>query len=202
MTKSDSQVTTGWLCIATAGPTQDGREVTPECLRQLAETYDPYFYCASLWPEGSRTRPLGHVEAVKVQDEGGQLKLFATISPTLELIDLNLSGTHRFCAIEPCENFAQSGKWYLRGVTVTDSPTLTGLTRMQFSVKPPAQRGLAPAGNPAPAKPAPAVPTFKQVGDMTRTLEHLDRRIDALSKLLEGLANERGLSTPPLYHLT
>lgn len=201
MTNNDSQVKTGWICIATSGPTQDGREVSAECLRQLAETYDPHFYSANLWPEGNRTRPLGHVTAVKVQEEGGQLKLFATISPTLELIDLNLSGTYGFCAIEPYENFAKTGKWYLGGVTVTDSPTLTGLTRMQFSVKPPAQRQPAPTGKPTPAKPA-SLPTFKQADDMARALELLDRRIDALSKVLEGLAHERGLSTPPLYHLT
>lgn len=42
-----SQVKTGWICIATAGPTLDGRTVSPECLRELADTYDTSFYIAT-----------------------------------------------------------------------------------------------------------------------------------------------------------
>ncbi|PTT58148.1 GPO family capsid scaffolding protein, partial [Aeromonas sp. HMWF015] len=165
-----SQIKTGWVCIATAGPTLDGRNISPESLRQMAEAYDPSFYMAQLWPEGARTRPLGSVDALKVQEEGGQLKLMAVLCPTLELIDLNISGSHGFCTIEAAENFAGTGQWYLAGVSVTDQPTITGLTQLQFSAKRPEARPLlVPASLPVPvpAKPANRTPDpdrmFKQL---------------------------------------
>ncbi|MFM5339113.1 GPO family capsid scaffolding protein, partial [Aeromonas enteropelogenes] len=179
-----SQVKTGWVCIATAGPTLDGRTITPECLRQMAEVYDPRFYTARLWPEGVRSRPLGSVDALKVQEEAGQLKLMAILCPTLELIDLNTSGSHCFCTIEAAENFAGTSQWYLAGVSVTDQPTITGLTQLQFSAKRPEARPLlVPASLPVP------VPTkqvnrtpdpdrmFKQMETLASGLERLNQKL-------------------------
>ncbi|MBL0626536.1 GPO family capsid scaffolding protein [Aeromonas jandaei] len=182
-----SQVKTGWVCIATAGPTLDGRTITPECLRELAQTYNPSFYVANLWPEGARIRPLGYVDAVKVQEEDGQLKLMAILCPTLELIDLNTSGSHCFCTIEAAENFAGTSQWYLAGVSVTDQPTITGLTQLQFSAKRPEARPLlVPASLPVP------VPTkqmnrtpdpdrmFKQMETLASGLERLNQKLDSM----------------------
>ena len=185
-----SQVKTGWICIATAGPTLDGRNISPESLRQMAEVYDPSFYVAKLWPEGVRSRPLGHVDALKVQEEGGQLKLLAVLCPTLELIDLNTNGTHGFCTIEAAENFAGTGKWYLAGVTVTDQPCLTGLTQLQFSAKPPSARPLLvptsfPTPMPAPAKAAsqPLNPDrmFSQLEALSAGLTSLNQKLDSFA---------------------
>ncbi|HHQ4457202.1 TPA: GPO family capsid scaffolding protein [Aeromonas hydrophila] len=182
-----SQVKTGWVCIATAGPTLDGRTITPECLRQMAEVYDPRFYTARLWPEGARTRPLGSVDALKVQEEAGQLKLMAILCPTLELIDLNTSGSHGFCTIEAAENFAGTGQWYLAGVSVTDQPTITGLTQLQFSAKRPEARPLlVPASLPVPvpAKPANRTPDpdrmFKQMETLASGLERLNQKLASM----------------------
>lgn len=185
-----SQVKTGWVCIASSGPTLDGRTISPESLRQMAEVYDPSFYVANLWPEGVRARPLGHVDALKVQEEGDRLKLLAVLCPTLELIDLNTNGTHGFCTIEPSENFAGTGKWYLAGVTVTDQPCLTGLTQLQFSAKPPSARPLlvpasVPAPIPASAKPAsrPLNPEqmFSQLEALSDGLTALNRKLDSFT---------------------
>ncbi|WP_065479352.1 GPO family capsid scaffolding protein [Aeromonas hydrophila] len=187
-----SQVKTGWICIASAGPTLDGRTISPECLRQLAETYDPNFYVANLWPEGVRGRPLGHVYAVKVQEQGDQLKLLAVLCPTLELIDLNTSGTHAFCTIEASENFASTGKWYLSGVTVTDQPTLTGLTQLQFSAKPPSGRPLVvPVPAPAVPAPSPSKPAFR-----TSKPEQMFSQIEALSAGVTALCQKLDSFTP------
>ncbi|MEL3928626.1 GPO family capsid scaffolding protein [Aeromonas enteropelogenes] len=182
-----SQVKTGWVCIATAGPTLDGRTITPESLRQMAEVYDPGFYTARLWPEGARTRPLGSVDALKVQEEAGQLKLMAILCPTLELIDLNTSGSHGFCTIEAAENFAGTGQWYLAGVSVTDQPTITGLTQLQFSAKRPEARPLlVPASLPVPvpAKPVNRTPDpdrmFKQLETLASGLERLNQKLDSM----------------------
>lgn len=188
-----SQVKTGWICIATAGPTLDGRNISPESLRQMAEIYDPSFYVASLWPEGVRSRPLGHVDALKVQEEGGQLKLLAVLCPTLELIDLNTNGTHGFCTIEAAEDFAGTGKWYLAGVTVTDQPTLTGLTQLQFSAKPPSARPLlVPASFSAPT-PAPTKAASQPLNpeQMFSQLEALSAGLTALSQKLDSFTPYR-----------
>lgn len=177
-----SQVKTGWICIATAGPTLDGRNISPESLRQMAEVYDPSFYVAKLWPKGVRSRPLGHVDALKVQEEGGQLKLLAVLCPTLELIDLNTNGTHGFCTIEAAEDFAGTGKWYLAGVTVTDQPCLTGLTQLQFSAKPPSARPLlVPASFSAP------MPTHTKAASKQLNPEQIFSQLEALSAGLTAL---------------
>lgn len=182
-----SQVKTGWVCIATAGPTLDGRTITPECLRQMAEVYDPRFYTARLWPEGVRTRPLGSVDALKVQEEAGQLKLMAILCPTLELIDLNSSGSHGFCTIEAAENFAGTGQWYLAGVSVTDQPTITGLTQLQFSAKRPEARPLlVPASLPMPV-PAKRVNRTPDPDRMFKQLETLVSDIDSINKKLASM---------------
>ncbi|GAB5994090.1 GPO family capsid scaffolding protein [Aeromonas enteropelogenes] len=126
-------VKTGWVCIASAGPTVDNQHIEPEWLHQMAESYDPDFYTACLWPEHGRSRPVGHVEALKVDTVQGVLKLFAVLCPTLELMDLNAIGHLQFCSIEPKPNFAGTGKWYLGALGVTDEPASTGLTRLKFS---------------------------------------------------------------------
>lgn len=182
-----SQIKTGWVCIATAGQTLDGRNISPESLRQMAEVYDPGFYTARLWPEGARTRPLGSVDALKVQEEGDQLKLMAILCPTLELIDLNIGGSHGFCTIEAAENFAGTGQWYLAGVSVTDQPTITGLTQLQFSAKRPEARPLlVPASLPVPvpAKPANRTPDPDR---MFKQLETLLSDIDSINKKLASM---------------
>ncbi|NJI19896.1 GPO family capsid scaffolding protein [Aeromonas veronii] len=182
-----SQVKTGWVCIATAGKTLDGRTIPPECLRQMAEVYDPGFYTARLWPEGARTRPLGSVDALKVLEEGDQLKLMAILCPTLELIDLNISGSHGFCTIEAAENFAGTGQWYLAGVSVTDQPTITGLTQLQFSAKRPEARPLlVPASLPVPV-PTKPVNRTPDPDRMFKQLETLVSDIDSINKKLASM---------------
>ncbi|WP_277622052.1 P2 family phage major capsid protein [Aeromonas salmonicida] len=105
----------------------------PEWLTQMAETYDPEYYTACLWPDHKRVTPLGHVEALKTQQEGNVIKLFAILSPTIALIELNKTGRYAFCSIEPKENFAGKGVWYLGALGVTDEPASTGTTHMKFS---------------------------------------------------------------------
>lgn len=183
-----SQVKTGWVCIASAGPTLDGLTITPECLRELAQTYNPSFYVANLWPEGARIRPLGYVDAVKVQEEDGQLKLMAVLCPTLELIDLNANGSHGFCTIEPGENFAGTGKWYLAGVSVTDQPTITGLTQLQFNAKLPKARPLlVPASVPVPTPTKPAQRTSNP-DNLFKQLDALASGLDSINKKLASMA--------------
>lgn len=128
-----SEATTGWVCIASSGPTVSGKEIKPEWLTQMADSYDPEHYTATMWPEHDRTEPLGHVAALKVAIENGVTKLFAILRPNLALIDLNKEGKLCFCSIEPRPNFVQSGKWYLAALGLTDSPDSVGTTHLKFS---------------------------------------------------------------------
>lgn len=130
---TSSTLKTGWVCIGTSGKTVDGREIKPEWLTQMAETYDPEYYTACLWPDHKRVTPLGHVEALKTQQDGNVIKLFAILNPSLALIELNKTGRYAFCSIEPKENFAGKGLWYLGALGVTDEPASTGTTHMKFS---------------------------------------------------------------------
>lgn len=131
---SESNIRTGWICIATEGNTADGRIIPAHWLKQMAETYSPDFYTALLWPDHNRKADvMGQVIALKAEQVAGKMKLFAILKPTPQLQALNARGQKRFCSIEPAEDFAGTGKTYLMGLGVTDQPASTGTTLMQFS---------------------------------------------------------------------
>ncbi|WP_368164336.1 GPO family capsid scaffolding protein [Aeromonas sp. R6-2] len=134
-TPNDSQLRTGWVCIATEGKAVDGRDITRQWLVDMAETYDPSFYTALLWPDHDRWSAVGTVQALKTEEVDGKLKLFAILSPTRDLIYYNQVGQYQFCSIEPFENFADTGRTYLLGLGVTDQPASTGTTQLKFSTK-------------------------------------------------------------------
>ena len=132
---SASKLRTDWVCIATEGQTVDERQIKREWLTDMAESYDPEFYSASLWPDHQRYYAMGDVLALKAEEVDGKMKLFAQLSPTRDLIYYNQTGQYKFCSIEPVEDFAGDGKTYLFGLGVTDTPASTGTTRLQFASK-------------------------------------------------------------------
>lgn len=136
--KPDSRLRTGWICIATEGNSIDGRYISREILTEMAESYDPEHYCALIWPDHNHYgNNAGTVEALKAEAVDGKMKLFAVLRPTRDLIYWNQIGQYQFCSIEPKADFAESGKFYLGGLGVTDRPASTGTTQMQFSAKKP-----------------------------------------------------------------
>ncbi|WP_429074374.1 GPO family capsid scaffolding protein [Aeromonas hydrophila] len=130
-----STLRTGWVCIATEGTTVDGREITAAWLTDMAETYDPEYYTALIWPEHNRWANFGYVQELKTDVVDGKLKLFAILSPTRDLVYYNQVGQYQFCSIEPQEQFADLGRTYLRGLGVTDQPASTGTTHLKFKKK-------------------------------------------------------------------
>lgn len=137
-TPTDSSLRTGWVAIATEGESIDGRLITAQWIADMAETYDPEFYCAQLWPEHIHYgENAGHVQALKTDVVNGKQTLFGILSPTRDLIYQNGRGQMKFCSIEPWENFAGTGKTYLFGLGVTDLPASTGTTMLKFSAKHP-----------------------------------------------------------------
>ncbi|QHF01217.1 capsid scaffolding protein [Pseudomonas asturiensis] len=130
-----------WKRVATSGPTVDGRVITPQELRDIAETYSTATYTATIWYEHERMPgAYGTVFAVRlIEDveglEPGQVALEAQLKPNDKLLWLNDQGEKLFTSIEITPDFATTGKAYLTGLAVTDSPASLGTQELYFSRK-------------------------------------------------------------------
>ncbi|MFJ2464587.1 GPO family capsid scaffolding protein [Pseudomonas sp. NPDC087615] len=130
-----------WKRVATSGTTADGREILPQELRDIAETYKPSKYTAVIWCDHERwSGSHGTVYAVRLVEEGddleeGQIALEAQLKPNDRLLYLNDQGQKLFTSIEITPNFAGSGKAYLTGLGVTDEPASLGTQELYFSRK-------------------------------------------------------------------
>ena len=128
-----------WKRVATSGTTADGREILPQELRDIAETYKPSKYTAVIWCDHERwSGSHGTVFAVRLVEEGedlepGQIALEAQLKPNDRLLYLNDQGQKLFSSIEITPNFAGSGKAYLTGLGVTDEPASLGTQELYFS---------------------------------------------------------------------
>jgi len=130
-----------WKRVATSGTTADGREILPQELRDIAETYKPSKYTAVIWCDHERwSGSHGTVFAVRLVEESddleeGQIALEAQLKPNDRLLYLNDQGQKLFSSIEITPNFAGSGKAYLTGLGVTDEPASLGTQELYFSKK-------------------------------------------------------------------
>jgi hypothetical protein len=130
-----------WKRVAVSGPTVDGREILPQELRDIAETYDPSLYTAIIWCEHERCYgSFGTVFAVRLVEkaddlEEGAVALEAQLKPNDKLLRLNDMGEKLFSSIEIDPNFRGRGKAYMRGIAVTDEPASVGTQELYFSAK-------------------------------------------------------------------
>ena len=130
-----------WKRVATSGTTADGREILPQELRDIAETYKSSFYTAVIWCDHERWQGShGTVYAVRlVEDaedlEPGHVALEAQLKPNDRLLWLNDQGQKLFSSIEITPNFRGKGKAYLTGMAVTDEPASVGTQELYFSKK-------------------------------------------------------------------
>ena len=128
-----------WKRVATSGPTVDGRVILPQELRDIAETYSIATYTASIWSEHERwSGAHGTVFAVRLVEDAedlqpGQVALEAQLKPNQRLLYLNDQGEKLFTSIEVTPDFANTGKAYLTGLAVTDSPASLGTQELYFS---------------------------------------------------------------------
>ncbi len=128
--------------IAREGKTVDNREITAKQIDEMAESYNLDIYGARIWLEHFRGlfpdsvfKALGDVVALKADtDKTGKRVLLAQISPTAELIQMNQERQKIYTSIEITPNFSDTGKAYLTGLAVTDSPASTGTEALRFSV--------------------------------------------------------------------
>ncbi|MDR6642756.1 hypothetical protein J2X57_001968 [Luteibacter sp. 1214] len=132
--------------IATEGATVDGRTIERDWIQQMAASYDPAKYTASVNLEHIRGilpdspfRAYGQVTALTQADNAeGKAELFAVISPTDDLVAMTAKGQKVFTSIEVNPKFAQTGKAYLMGLAVTDNPASLGTEMLAFSASNPA----------------------------------------------------------------
>ena len=134
--------TSGWFIVATEGATIDGREISTAQIKEMGESYSTDVYAALIWPEHARSHwnvfegnNWGEVPEVKAEKRAGKLRLLAKITPNEHLLDANKKNQKLYTSIEIEPNFQNTGKAYLAGLGVTDSPASTGTTRLKFSRK-------------------------------------------------------------------
>lgn len=179
-----------WKRVATSGPTADGRVITPQELREIAETYKPSRYTAVIWSEHERWMGShGTVFAVRlVEDdpelESGQVALEAQLKPNDRLLYLNDLGEKLFTSIEITPNFANSGKCYLTGLAVTDQPASLGTQELYFSRKSSQTAYFA------------ASQELGTLGDSPRSASE-SGLIDTLTRLFKRFADGAESGTPP-----
>jgi hypothetical protein len=132
------------FAIATEGATTDGRVITADWIKQMAETYDPKSYTAlgnlehylSVIPD-SIFNAYGKVISLstRVGEVLGEkkLQLMAVFDANAAIVALQKAGQKMFTSIEVNPDFAKSGKAYLQGLAFTNNPASLGTEVMSFA---------------------------------------------------------------------
>lgn len=135
-----------WTRVAVEGATTDGRQIERSWIQEMADQYSPKTYGArvncehikSMWP-GGEFGAYGDVLALKAEevDINGEKKLalYAQIEPNDALLELNKKRQKVYTSIEVHPKFADTGKAYLMGLAVTDSPASLGTEMLAFSAQ-------------------------------------------------------------------
>lgn len=135
--------------VAVEGATSDGRTIERQHIEEMAAGYNTDVYTARIWVEHMRSllpdspfRAYGTVLSVEAEevDIGGEKKLalFAQVEPTDDLVNMvNVLKQKLFTSIEIAPKFASTGKAYLQGLAVTDSPASLGTEMLAFAAQHP-----------------------------------------------------------------
>lgn len=128
-------LSTDFVKIGQSGKTIDGRTIDPAWLLQAAETYSPETYTALIWPDHFRFMNYGKVLELRTEEQGGVVSLLARLQPNAQFVWDNQYGQRLFFSMEIAENFAGSGKAYLVGLAITDSPASLGTDELKFATR-------------------------------------------------------------------
>ncbi|YCH19821.1 GPO family capsid scaffolding protein [Pseudomonas sp. D1-3] len=146
MSATAKKLRSKWTRIATEGATTDGRKIERKWIEQMAAQYSRNTYGARINCEhiksyfpGSEFGAYGDVVALKAEEVelNGEKKLglFAQLEPNDALLALNKKGQKIYTSIEVQPEFADTGKAYLVGLAVTDTPASLGTEALSFSAQ-------------------------------------------------------------------
>lgn len=124
---------TDWYCIMQSGKTIDGRNIDPQWVQDMADTYDRDLYTANINYEHMTLGTYGMVHEVEARKDGADLKLFARLEPNENTIALNKANRGKFFSAELLPNFRGTGKVYLKALALTDDPASVGTSQLKFS---------------------------------------------------------------------
>lgn len=136
MAKQQPKITE-WRIIGVSGDTVDGREISAQELKDMAEQYDPNVYGARINLEHFRFLlpswggAYGDVLALKAETwdkDPSKTALYAQLSVLPALQELWDGGQKIYTSMEIISKFADTGKAYLVGLAITDSPASIGTT--------------------------------------------------------------------------
>lgn len=120
------------ICILQAGTTVDGRVIEQKIIDEIAESYNPETYTARINEEHNDwSYKFGSVLSVEKRED----KLFAVIKPNSMLLRAVEQGQLLHTSCEYFEQFSDTGKAYLTGLALTDSPASLGTTQIHLSSK-------------------------------------------------------------------
>lgn len=135
-----------WTRIAVEGATTDGRQIERSWIEDMAAQYSPNTYGARIncehikgyWP-GGEFGAYGDVLALKAEEVEiagvKKLALFAQLEPNDALLALNKAGQKVYTSVEVQPKFADTGKAYLVGLAITDTPASLGTEALSFSAQ-------------------------------------------------------------------
>ncbi|MFA7597232.1 MAG: GPO family capsid scaffolding protein [Novosphingobium sp.] len=141
---------TKFFRVAVEGDTVDGRKIERAHIEQMAATYDRATYTARINCEhlrGYSPNPpfnaYGSIDATKAEEVtlniGGKdqkrLALYASFDVNDQAKELTKADQKVFSSIEINPNFANTGKAYLVGLALTDSPASLGTEVLKFSTR-------------------------------------------------------------------
>lgn len=135
---------TNWFRVAVEGDTIDGRKISGKDLKDMADTYDPKVYGARVFIEhlrsvfpNSELGAYGDVLALKTEpfELMGEEKtaLYAQIDALERAVEMIGNRQKVYSSIEIVPDFAKTGKAYLGGLALTDSPASLGTEMLTFS---------------------------------------------------------------------
>ena len=129
--------TTEWRIIGVSGDTIDGRAISAAELQEMAEQYDPEIYGARINLEHFRflfpqwEGGYGDVLALKAEPwhkDKSKTALLAKLAVLPALQELWDEGQKVYTSMEIVSPFADTGKAYLAGLAITDTPASLGTT--------------------------------------------------------------------------
>lgn len=143
-----------WFRVGVEGQTADGRKIERRHIAEVAETYNRGKYGARMFVEHIRGinpewgfKAMGDVHALRTEtvkvDGEDRLALYAEIEPTEQMVSWSQDRQKIYTSMEIDPDFAGSGKAYLVGLGVTDSPASLATEVLEFCAANPAINFLA-----------------------------------------------------------